>query len=578
MDMFRFLLISLNIEAILQESTISRRRERLRETTDGLGLESVYGATIERIKAQGGDKSRLRMGALLWISHAERPLEADALCYALGVELGSMDFNAGNVPSISAIVGCCQGLVTVDKEASTVRLIHFTLKEYLSARPDIFGSPHSVMAEICLTYLNSPLAKAISADPWVCPGCLGMPFLTYCSVYWGVHAKRELSECSRSLALRLLRGYDGHISGKLLLQQAQLFNPCYPRRSLQFSGLQCASFFGIGEVVPPLVERKCYDLNARGLGGHTPLAWAARNGHEEATKILLRQREVNPDSANNYGQTPLSFATRNGHEGMVRILLGRGEVNPDKLNNYGQTPLLHAAENGHEGVVRILLGRGEVNPDRLDFGNRTPLSFAAQCGHEGVVKILLAREETNPDAQDIERRTPLLWAAWHKEVGVVKILLSRADVKPDKPDMDRRTPLSWVAETGNEVLIKILLGHKEVDPDKPDNEGQTPLSYAARKGHEGMVKVLLEREEVSPDKPDNKGRTPLIHAARNGHEGVVRILLERDEVNTDHRCNKGRKPLRHAWRKRQSGVVRILVERNKLNAAEPDNKRKRSLS
>ena len=51
--------------------------------TDGLGLGDAYGATIERIKAQSGDKSRLGMEALMWISHAERPLKVDELCHAL---------------------------------------------------------------------------------------------------------------------------------------------------------------------------------------------------------------------------------------------------------------------------------------------------------------------------------------------------------------------------------------------------------------------------------------------------------------------------------------------------------------
>ena len=138
---FRFLLASLNIDGILQESTVYRRRQRLSKLTDGLGLGGVYDATIERIKAQGGDKSRLGMGALMWISHAERPLREDELCHALAIELGSKDFNADNIPSIKTLIGCCQGLITVDKEASTVRLVHFTLKEYLSAHPDIFSSP-----------------------------------------------------------------------------------------------------------------------------------------------------------------------------------------------------------------------------------------------------------------------------------------------------------------------------------------------------------------------------------------------------------------------------------------------------
>jgi len=93
------------------------------------------------------------MAALMWISHAERPLRADELCHALEVELGSTYFNSDNAPSISTLVGCCQGLITVDKEA--VRLIHFTLQEYFSIRHDIFGRPHSTIAEICLTHMNS---------------------------------------------------------------------------------------------------------------------------------------------------------------------------------------------------------------------------------------------------------------------------------------------------------------------------------------------------------------------------------------------------------------------------------------
>jgi len=88
-DIYRFLLASLNIEAILQEPTMYRRRERLSKMTDGLGLEDVYGATIERIKAQSGGKSRLGIEALMWVNHAERPLEAGELCRALAVELGS---------------------------------------------------------------------------------------------------------------------------------------------------------------------------------------------------------------------------------------------------------------------------------------------------------------------------------------------------------------------------------------------------------------------------------------------------------------------------------------------------------
>ena len=354
-DMFRFLLVSLNIDMILQESTIHRRRERLRKMTHGLGLGDAYDATIERIKAQGGDKSRLGMEALMWVSHAERPLMADELYHALAVELGSRDFNIGNAPSISTLVNCCQGLITVDKEASTVRLIHFTLQEYLSSHPDIFSRPHSSMSEVCLTFLNSKKVKAIPANSYPDPS--DTPFLKYCSLYWGVHAKRELSDNASSLALELFQELDDHISTRLLLNQGyhEYIDIEEVETSFLFNGLHCASLFGIVEVAAVLIEMECYDINTGDFWGTAPLVWAARNGHEGVVKILLGREEVNPDKPDNGGLTPLSFAAWNGHEGVVKILLGRRDVNPDKASNYGSTPLLLASSNKHEGVVKILL-------------------------------------------------------------------------------------------------------------------------------------------------------------------------------------------------------------------------------
>ena len=397
------------------------------------------------------------MAALMWISNAERPLKADELCHALAVEIGSSDFNTGNVPSISILVGCCQGLITVDKEASTVRLIHYTLQEYLSTHPDIFSRPHSAMAEICLTYLNSQHVKALSTAPF--PDTLNTPFLEYCSVYWGTHAKKELPDRATSLALELLKGHYGQISTKYLLTQVKGWYLGYIDTWYPFSGLHCASFFGIIQVVASLIEEKCYDINEGDLLGCTPLAWAAQNGHEEVVKILLEREEVNPDKPDNEGRAPLSFAAGNGHEGVVRILLEGEEVNSDKPDNYDQTPLSYAALNGHEGVVRILLEREDVNPGKSDTRGQTPLSYAAWNGLEGAVRMLLEREEVDPNELDI----------------------------------DGRAPLSFAAGSGREGVVRMLLEREEVDPNKPDNWGQTPFSFAAENGYEGVMKMLLGR-------------------------------------------------------------------------------------
>ena len=160
----RFLHVSLNIDAILEEVTIYKRRKRLEEMTKGQGLGDAYTATLTRIKSQNGSKSRLGMETLMWISHSERPLTAIELCQALRVARGDTDWNTENIPAIDTVLRCSLGLVTVEASSSNIRLVHFTLQEHLSNASSLFQSPHSMMAEISLTFLNFPCIRDLSTD------------------------------------------------------------------------------------------------------------------------------------------------------------------------------------------------------------------------------------------------------------------------------------------------------------------------------------------------------------------------------------------------------------------------------
>ena len=255
----RFLLVSLNIDAILGEVTIYKRRKRLEEMAKGKGLGDAYTATLTRIKSQNGSKSRLGMEALMWISHSERPLKAIELCQALGVEGEDTDLNAGNIPTIETVLRCSLGLVTVEASTSTVRLVHFTLQEHLSNASSLFHSPHSMMAEICLTFLNfrciRDLSLALNSPPEA------VPFLGYSSCFWGTHAKKELNESAKLLALKLLDGYDKHISSKLLLIHQRDWWWHRPEREgsnhlERFTGLHGAAYLGIVEIISAILEMR----------------------------------------------------------------------------------------------------------------------------------------------------------------------------------------------------------------------------------------------------------------------------------------------------------------------------------
>ena len=563
---FRFLLAFLTIDMILQETTIFLRREKLREMKSNLGFGGAYGATLERIKAQGEGKSRLGMAVLMWISHSKRALQVDEMCHALAVRIGSNDLDSDNIPAISTMLACCQGLATIEKGTSTFRFIHYTLQEYICTLPGLFDRAHSTMAETCLTYLNFQHIKDLSVAPP--PDPRDVPFLKYSSSYWGTHMRAQVSDLAEPFALQFLNQFDNHIATELLWEsiKQEFADLVFSWRSTNncegFSALHCISYFGITKVAKTLIEMDKWDVNKRDGEGITPLIWAAICGHEEVVRLLLGEKHIQPDQHDtNYGRTALSWAAGCGNEGVVRLFLGpqfvnpgslgrrwsktpqvagllfgRKYVNPDSSSESGRKPLSWAAGNGHLGIVKLLLGRKDVNPDAIDKSDgRTPLSLAAGNGHLGIVKLLLGRKNVNSDTTDeSDGRTPLTWATKNGHEGIVKLLLCQKDVNPDAKDKwDGRTPLSWAAGNGHEGIVRLLLGCRDVNPNTPDTKrGQTPLSFAVGNNHEGIVKLLLERKDVNPDTLDTLyGRTPLLWAAGNGHEGIVKLLLGRRDVN-----------------------------------------------
>ena len=273
--LLRFLLVALNIEAILGETSLARRKKMLRKVaTTGVELDNVYAQTLQRIREQKGDRSRLRVEVLMWASHAERPLGIDELRHALAVEMDSTDLDPENIRPQDIVLGSCLGLAMVDAETSTVRLIHYTLQEYLS-RPGILPDAHKTLAQSCLAYLNYEKVKGLPARN--VPDLKNLHFLQYSSLFWGGHAKVELSGRARSFALELLNRDGNHISATLLVKRISAFHSCsLPHH--RWPGLHYASYFGIVEVVAALIGGEGCDINESDCMGFTAIIWAARQG------------------------------------------------------------------------------------------------------------------------------------------------------------------------------------------------------------------------------------------------------------------------------------------------------------
>jgi hypothetical protein len=118
----------LQADAVLTHDTERDRREALSRIS--VNLSTIYTATLERIKQQPEKRSERAFLILNWVVCAQRQLRVIELRHALAVKAGDAAFNPAGMPSESALVDCCLGLVVIERETSTIRLTHFTLQEY----------------------------------------------------------------------------------------------------------------------------------------------------------------------------------------------------------------------------------------------------------------------------------------------------------------------------------------------------------------------------------------------------------------------------------------------------------------
>lgn len=192
----------MQIQSIINKPTIGEMEDAIQAMPHD--LHQAFYQTLARIQRQPEGRKRLGMKVLLWISHVQGSLTVAELGEAMAVKPGNASLNPRRRPSQNMMIECCLGLVTVDRESSSVRLVHYALQEFFwDQREEIFPSGEEEISEVCITYLFF--------DNFVC-GCCNtesaieslmkdFPLLRYASNYWGHHVR--LSHCDRISGLDL---------------------------------------------------------------------------------------------------------------------------------------------------------------------------------------------------------------------------------------------------------------------------------------------------------------------------------------------------------------------------------------
>ncbi|MCJ1471189.1 hypothetical protein MMC07_009837, partial [Pseudocyphellaria aurata] len=186
-----FLLARLHIDSLLDKRTKSSVQRTIDSLSKGSkALNVAYDQAIERIKGQLPDDSELAANVLTWIIHAQRQLTTGEIRHALAVQSDDEELDHDNILDIEDIVSVCAGLVTVDEESDTIRLVHYTTQEYFVQVQERWNFEAQLkIASTCLTYLSCKVFRSHgrptkkSLRGWV----VQSPFLVYAARFWGIH-------------------------------------------------------------------------------------------------------------------------------------------------------------------------------------------------------------------------------------------------------------------------------------------------------------------------------------------------------------------------------------------------------
>jgi ankyrin repeat protein len=235
-----------------------------------------------------------------------------------------------------------------------------------------------------------------------------------------------------------------------------------------------------------LLRQNPKSAKGRGIGGSTPLMYAALYGNAHAAGLLLN-KGANTNTKNDAGATALLWAVDDPQ--ITRLLLEHG-ADPNVRSADGVSPLLLAASHlGSSGVLKLLLDHG------AKLKGEPVLAKAAAIGDEAAMRLLIER------GADKKRLPPDL-ATRSGCLACVDLLLPLAS----KDDLNRA--LAVAARFGDSKTIQMLL-----DRGAAANGAALRSAAASEQIPTNGVKVLLDhgaKDDQALRLAKRHGNTPVV--------------------------------------------------------------------
>ncbi|KAL6786735.1 ankyrin repeat-containing domain protein [Trichoderma sp. SZMC 28012] len=550
-SMFQY--VRFQIEILQQLSSVPDIRKALLDLP--IGLDATYDRILENIDTRF---QRRVINSLKWLAFSRRVLAVEELAEIFIIDPDKQTAFDENdrLFSSSAITKYFSGLIVIDKgQASrkhskdTVRLVHFSVKEYLTS-DRIEGRPTSVfsfteadayihIARSCLAYLmHLDTAYERNTEATIYSVRNAYSLTSYAAGYWTAHLEKvPRAQWPAKVALSAVLALADHSLSLLLIMNRQLASFQHPYFKYM------------------LKKPHCY---------------TAYRGFSQLTEVMIAQKQ----SANEYITQEdldfgLYFAAYGGNLDIVQLFLEKGANMKAHCGKWDSA--VHAAvSGGHMNVLEFFVSNG------ADVNFRTPLFVHIPYQNPHLLKYLLDHG-MNMDMHDEQHRTALHKAITDHNYADFEVLLERgADINALSDKLG--TPLQAACvglnkdfTMGDRMLrpIKKLLDCG-ADPNIRGGEYATALQAVCSTERRSRtvlstkaVRLLIEHSADVNVQGGHWGSA--LHAAAASEQSrenfeTIRLLLD-SGAEVDQKADDGETPLHVACYNGTIEAVRLLVDR-----------------
>ncbi|ODM21127.1 hypothetical protein SI65_04180 [Aspergillus cristatus] len=250
---------------------------------------------------------------------------------------------------------------------------------------------------------------------------------------------------------------------------------------------------------------------------------------------------------------------KDGHY-MIRILVNQKNINFNAADNYGRTPLSYVVSNGNIFSLVMLLWCHDIDVNLPDVNGETPLHFTVySAGAHWAVERLLKDSRTLPNKQSTNG-FPLSIVAFRGDMRLLNIFMTadRSDIDFDCRSDAFPPPLQNALLCMHERFAIRLLQAPGLNLNSIFYYQMTPLMLGLHLKGSDFMRYLLRYPGIEFNHEDMVGRTAVMIAAQVKNIDGLKMLLVKEEVDMNHWCALGKTVLDYARSSDDPEVISVI--------------------